>query len=106
MKRAIVYARVSTARQADEGVSIESQIEQCTRRAEQLGATVVQVFRDEGASGRSVKGRDAFRAALAYCAAGGVRYMIVWSTSRFARNALDLLVQQEVLKAAGTRLEC
>ena len=106
MKRAVIYARVSTVKQADEGISIEAQVEHCTRRAEQLGAEVVSVFRDEGASGRSVKGRSQFQAALAYCAAGGVRYMIVWSTSRFARNALDFLVQQELLKASGTRLEC
>ena len=29
MKRAIIYARVSTTRQADDGVSIDAQIEQC-----------------------------------------------------------------------------
>jgi hypothetical protein len=33
-------------------------------------------------------------------------YFITWSTSRFARNAIDLWVHQDQLKALGTRLEC
>ena len=38
MKKAIIYARVSTVRQADDGVSMESQIEQCRVKAAALGA--------------------------------------------------------------------
>ena len=65
MKRAIIYARVSTQRQADDGVSMESQIEQCRVKAHALGTEVVEVFRDDGVSGRSDK-RPGFQAALAY----------------------------------------
>jgi hypothetical protein len=36
MKRAVIYARVSTQRQADDGVSMESQIEQCRIKAHAL----------------------------------------------------------------------
>ena len=38
MKRAIIYARVSTTRQADDGVSIDAQIEQCHKKAAEMGA--------------------------------------------------------------------
>ena len=106
MKRAVIYARVSSRKQADEGISMDAQIEQCTARALALGATVVRVFRDDGVSGRSTKGRNGFQAALAYCEAAPVEYFITWSTSRFARNAIDLWVHQDQLKALGTRLEC
>ena len=53
MKTAIIYARVSTARQADEGISIDSQIERSMKKAADLGANVLNVFRDEGKSGKS-----------------------------------------------------
>lgn len=106
MTTAIIYARVSSKRQADDGISMDAQIEQCTARARQLGANVLRVFRDDGISGRTVEARPAFRAALEYCSVGSVKYFIVWSTSRFARNAIDLWVHQDALKVAGTRLEC
>lgn len=106
MKRAIIYARVSSRKQADEGVSMDAQIEQCHARAVALGAGVVKVFRDDGISGRTVEARAGFMAALEYCERGDVDYFIVWSTSRFARNAVDLWVRQDALKALGTRLEC
>lgn len=106
MKRAVIYARVSSRKQADEGISMEAQIEQCTARAVALGAKVVRVFRDDGVSGRSTKGRTGFLSAVAYCEAAPVDLFITWSTSRFARNAIDLWVHQDQLKALGTRLEC
>ena len=106
MKTAIVYARVSTQRQADEGVSMDAQIEQCTARAQKLGARVVRVFRDDGISGKSVRGRAGFQAAVEYCAAAKVNYFVTWSTSRFARNAVDLFLFQDALKEGGTKLDC
>lgn len=106
MKRAVIYARVSSRKQADDGISMDAQIEQCEARAANLGAQVVRVFRDDGVSGRSTKGRAGFLAAVAYCEAAPVDFFITWSTSRFARNAIDLWVHQDQLKALGTRLEC
>lgn len=106
MKRAVIYARVSDRKQADRGISVDAQIEHCTARAEQLGATVVKVFRDDGKSGRSTEKRTAFNAAVAYCEAVPTDFLITWSTSRFCRNAMDLWVQPERLKDVGTKLEC
>lgn len=104
MKRAVIYARVSKDR--EESVSVEAQIEQCTARARQLGATVVKVFQDEGISGREVRNRRAFQDAKAFCEAANVEYFITWSTSRFARNMLELFLSEADLRAAGTKLEC
>ncbi|WP_425326702.1 recombinase family protein [Pseudacidovorax intermedius] len=106
MKTAVIYARVSTQRQADEGVSLDAQVEQCRGRAEQLGAEVLKVFRDEGVSGRSTKGRHGFQAAVDFCGQAGVHFFITWATSRVARNAVDLIMAQETLRDGGTRLEC
>jgi site-specific DNA recombinase len=104
MKRAVIYARVS--KQREESVSIEAQIEQCTVRAAQLGATVVRVFLDDGISGREARNRTAFLQAKAFCEAANVDFFVTWSTSRFARNLMELFQSQAELREIGTRLEC
>jgi DNA invertase Pin-like site-specific DNA recombinase len=102
MKRAVIYARVSTQRQADDGVSMESQIEQCRVKARALEAEVVEVFRDDGVSGRT-DNRPGFQAALAYCAAHRVSFFVCWSTSRFGRNLEDALKNANQLREWGTK---
>jgi site-specific DNA recombinase len=104
MKRAVIYARVSKDR--EESVSIEAQIEHCTARALQLGAAVVKVFQDEGISGREARNRAAFQRAKAFCEAANVEYFITWSTSRFARNMMELFISEAELRGVGTTLEC
>jgi site-specific DNA recombinase len=104
MKRAVIYARLSKEREAS--VSIEAQIEHCTARALQLGATVVRVFQDEGISGREARNRTAFQHAKAFCEAANVEYFITWSTSRFARNMMELFISEAELRGVGTTLEC
>ncbi len=100
---AIIYARVSTARQADEGLPIDSQVDQGETKAAQLGAVVLRVFRDEGKSGRTSR-RPAFQEAIAYCAAMKIDYFIVWASNRFARNKMDAANFKQELKKFGTRL--
>ncbi len=102
MKRAVIYARVSSKRQADDGVSMESQIEQCRIKARSLDAEVVEVFRDDGVSGRT-DNRPGFQAAMAYCAAHRINHFVCWSTSRFGRNLEDALKNTTTLREWGTR---
>lgn len=104
MKRAVIYARVSKSR--EESVSIDAQIVQCTARAQLLGASVVKVFLDDGISGREARNRAAFLRAKAFCEAANVDYFITWSTSRFARNMLELFRSEAELRDIGTKLEC
>ena len=100
---AIIYARVSTVRQADDGLPIESQIEQAKAKAEQMGAKVLRVFRDDGISGRTSQ-RPAFQDAIAFCSAMDVEYFIVWNTSRFARNKIDAASYKALLRQGGTKV--
>ena len=104
MKSAVIYARVS--KQKEESVSLEAQIEQCTLRAQALGASVIKVFTDDGISGREARNRTAFLKAKVYCEAANVDYFITWSTSRFARNVMELFMSEAALKDIGTQLEC
>ncbi|MFN2309673.1 MAG: recombinase family protein [Gammaproteobacteria bacterium] len=100
-KTAVIYARVSTVRQAEDELPLASQIEQCAVKATALDATVARTFADEGLSGR-VDTRPAFQDAIAYCEAFSVDYFITWSTSRFARNKIDAGMYKLRLARAGT----
>lgn len=51
-KVAFIYTRVSTTRQAEEGVSLDNQLAKCRAKAAELGLEVVEAFTDEGISGR------------------------------------------------------
>lgn len=103
MKRAVVYARVSTERQADEGLSVDSQIEACRRKADELGAAVVAVYRDDGISG-TTDARPGFRGAVHHCGLGGIDYLVCWSSSRFARDQHDAITYKREISGFGTRL--
>lgn len=103
MKRAVIYARVSTERQADEGVSMDSQIDACRRKAAELDAAVVQVYRDDGISG-TTDARPGFRQAITHCTAMRIDYLLCWSSSRFARDQHDAITYKRELASAGVRL--
>ena len=90
--RTAIYIRVSTQRQAEEGDSLESQLEDARNfiRLKRWGKTPDElVFEEAGRSGKTLEGRPAMQAALA--AAGSFDRLLVWKMSRFARNARDTL---------------
>ena len=101
--RATGYVRVSTAKQSEEGVSLEAQEARirawCTAQGHELAATEV----DAGLSGGRADNRPALQAALeAVCAAKGV--LVVYSLSRLARSTRDALDIAERLHDAGANL--
>lgn len=103
MKTAVIYARVSTAKQAEEELPVQGQVEQCRQKASSLGAHVVQTYIDDGISGR-LERRPAFQDAIAYCEAFGVDYFVTWSSSRFARHKVHAGMYKDRLKRAGVSL--
>ncbi len=107
-KRAVLYLRVSTSRQATrngeaEGYSIPAQREACERKVSDLGAEVVQEFVDAGASARSAD-RPGLQALLAYVAEGGVDYVIVHKLDRLARDRADDVMILAKIQTAGATL--
>jgi DNA invertase Pin-like site-specific DNA recombinase len=62
-KRLIAYLRVSTDEQADSGAGLAAQEEQLRRAFEYEGWELVELVRDEGASGKDLH-RDGLRRAL------------------------------------------
>lgn len=84
---AVVYLRVSTARQAAEGIGLDAQEAKCRAHAERMGWPVVAVFRDEGASGRDgVEDRPGLQSAIDAVKATPGAVVVVYSVSRLARR--------------------
>ena len=106
--RAIIYLRVSTKEQAEtggeaEGYSIPAQRDACRRKAEQLGAVVVEEFADRGESARS-SDRPELQRMLTYVGQHPVSYAIVHKVDRLARNRVDDVEINLALHKAGVTL--
>ena len=84
---ALIYLRVSTARQANEGVGLEAQESKCRAHAERMGWDVAEVFKDEGISGKDgVDNRPGLKALLARARSIPGAVTVVYSVSRLARR--------------------
>lgn len=90
MSRAITYARVSTGRQAESGISLDDQRQRCTAAAEARGWEIVGEYVEAGRSGRSMSARTELREALARLAAGEAEVLICAKFDRLARSLIDL----------------
>lgn len=108
LARAVVYLRVSTARQAEtddsgEGFSIPAQRDACYRKADDLGAEVVQEYLDRGESAKTAD-RPALQRMLGDVAAQQIDYVIVHKLDRLARSRVDDVAITMALKNAGRAL--
>lgn len=91
MKKVVIYARVSTAEQAEEGYSIEAQIDAVKKKCGQENRQVINEYIDRGISGKSIEKREALKRLLKDAKTGQFEEVWVWKTNRLARNHLDLL---------------
>lgn len=105
---AVSYLRVSTKEQAekggkDEGFSIPAQRDANQRKAEALGAVIVEEFVDAGESAKSANRPDLQRM-IRYVKAHKVAYCIVHKVDRLARNRADDVAIHFALQEAGVML--
>lgn len=100
---AIGYIRVSTAGQADDGVSLDAQRERLEAWCLVNGYTLAAVHVDAGLSGKRSDNRPALQAALdEVCSKKGV--LVVYSLSRLARSTKDTLTIADRLERSGADL--
>ncbi len=105
MKRAAIYARVSTGKQAAGELSLPDQVNQCEGFAQARGFELAEQFIDRGVSARTDKRPEFQRMiALALSPHRPFDVILVHSQSRFARNTRDLLIYQGKLAEAGIEL--
>ena len=88
-KQAIGYIRVSSAQQAQEGVSLEAQQAKIEQWCLANGYELVNVFKDEGISGKRMDTRQGLQDALATIKKGNA--FVFYSMSRVARSTKDML---------------
>ena len=97
IKRAALYARVSTDHQ-----SVENQVRELRQVAERRGWQVAEVYRDVGISG--AKGRDqrsGLDALLKDASRRKFDVVMAWAIDRLGRSLVDLLGTIQHLEAVG-----
>ncbi len=104
MQKAIAYIRVSTDRQATEGVSLDAQRGRIDAWCKANDYTLTATYSDAGLSGSRADNRPALQDALnAACKVRGAA-LVVYSLSRLARSTKDTLAIAERLDKAGADL--
>ena len=100
---AVGYARVSTERQATEGVSLDAQKERILAWAQANDYELLELFVDAGLSGSRADNRPGLRRAV-NTACKRKAALVVYSLSRLARSTKDALMLAERLNKAGADL--
>ncbi|WP_204693292.1 recombinase family protein [Geodermatophilus bullaregiensis] len=105
---AVIYLRVSTKEQAErggeaEGFSIPAQRQACYRKAEALGASVVEEFVDRGESARSAD-RPELQRLLQFLRQQPITYVVVHKVDPLARSRADDVMINLAIQQAGARL--
>jgi site-specific DNA recombinase len=104
MPNALIYCRVSTEEQAEQGYSLDAQEKFCRDFAQNNGYEIAGVFRDEGRTGTNLD-RPALKDLLANCQEDkSIGALIVQETDRLARNTKDHLTIKALLQKSGVKI--
>lgn len=101
MKNAVAYVRMSTDKQ---DYSINSQKRTILEYAKNKKYNIIKFFEDSGISGREAEKRPAFMEMIEESKKGYFKYVIIYDSSRFARNLEQSLVYKSILKKNGVTL--
>ena len=103
--RVVLYARVSTQRQAEQDLSIPDQFGQLREYSQRNQHEIVREFSDHGASATD-DNRPAFQGMMSFVLdrSNEVEAILVLTTSRFFREAYGSQVYKRRLKREGVRV--
>lgn len=104
MQRAIVYPRVSSAKQSD-GVSLSDQERHCVTYCAQQGYPVVAVIPEVYSGYDSLDTRRGLQQARDMIQQGEAEVLVVWRFDRASRETTDTLILLREVSQAGGRLE-
>ena len=96
MSNAIIYTRVSTKNQAEEGYSLAGQEKDCKVFAEMNGYKVSRVFVEKGESAKT-QDRTELQNLMKFCVANkkNIDAIIIWKIDRLTRDIKDFYSLQE-----------
>ncbi len=102
MKNAIIYTRVSSKEQADEGHSLESQKRQCFDFAKRNDLNIVWHFEERGESAKTTD-RTELKKMIEYVAShpGEIDALLVYKVDRLARHTGDYMALKHIFEKAG-----
>jgi len=90
--------------QVNDGMSLDAQERDLIRAAEHAGFTEYELLREEGRSGKSIKGRPILRAALERLDKGEAAAIFVTRIDRLARSTQDFLTIVDSAHKNGWRI--
>ncbi len=90
MKNCIIYTRVSTNEQANNGFSLQRQKEDCITFAKRNNYNIIEVFEERGESAKTTE-RPQLQSLMQYCSnkKNGVKALVLWKIDRLSRNMED-----------------
>ena len=88
--KCIIYSRVSTKEQAEQGYSLEAQEKECQKSASNNGFEVDRVFVERGESAKT-QNRTELQKLIKYAVENKRKLssMVIWKYDRLARNLSD-----------------
>ncbi len=97
-KKAVIYLRVSSEEQV-ENFSLGTQEEICFREAKNRGFSIVEIFREEGKSAKTITGRPELIKMLDYCRKNKheIEAVFVYRLDRISRQTSDYLAIRKKL---------
>lgn len=101
----VVYTRVSTAGQADDGVSLAAQEAACRRWAEQRGLQVMGVYSDTLSGAADIADSLGLLAALDALKSHPGSTLVAHKRDRLARDIVRAAALERLVAAAGGKLE-
>ena len=101
MIKAAIYARYSSASQRE--ASVEDQIKECRKFADEMEFTVVEVYADRAMSG-TTDHRPDFQRMIADSAKHRFEYIILYTLDRFARDRYDHAHYKRLLRQNGVKV--
>lgn len=105
MNKAIIYTRVSSKEQVDEGHSLESQKRQAYEYAAQHNLIIVKHFEERGESAKTIE-RTQLQSMMKYVAAhrGEIDTLLVYKLDRLSRDTADYLLLKQFFDKSNVTL--
>jgi DNA invertase Pin-like site-specific DNA recombinase len=103
-KRAVIYARVSTDKQANEGISLDMQIARCAEYIEARGLTLLDTIVDAGISAKTVAGRLGFTRIIDMLNRREITHVVTYKLDRAFRNTQEGLDVISLMAKRGVGL--
>ena len=103
--KAVLYLRVSTDEQVD-NYSLDTQEDICKKEAERKGMEVLETFREEGRSAKTIQGRPALIEMLEFCRKHKkeIDAVVIYRLDRISRQTADYLAIRKKLSECEIKL--